>query len=122
MEGSIEHQHPQSAPGGISRCASDDALARSLAALSHPARIRILRHLSNVEGCCCKDVVDHMPLAQSTVSQHLKVMLEAGLIRMKPEGGRSCYTVDRAALAALSASVSGLLEACVARTASDQKS
>lgn len=122
MENSVEYQHPPSVPSDFSCCATDDMLARSLAALAHPARIKILRHLSNAEGCCCKDVVDRMPLAQSTVSQHLKVMLEAGLICMKPEGGRSCYAVDRAALAALSAAASGLLEACAAGTASDQES
>lgn len=107
---------PQAAPaaplGG-----SPETLARRLAALAHPARIEILRCLSSAETCCCKDVVGWLPLAQSTVSQHLKVLLEAGLVRLTPEGSRSRYTVDREALLALSKAVDDLLSACAAGTA-----
>ena len=89
-----------------------DAVASKLAALAHPARIAILRHLAERDACCCKDVVARMDLAQSTVSQHLKILVEAGLICYAPEKQRSRYTVDRAALAALSHSVTGLLKSC----------
>ena len=95
-------------------CCTPDRLARWFSALAHPARIEILRHLSGVEACCCKDVVGRLPLAQSTVSQHLKVLLEAGLVRFTPEGKRSRYEIDRAALLELSSAVDGLLTVCAA--------
>lgn len=89
-------------------------IAGKLAALSHPARICILQHLAQVEASCCKDVVERLDLAQSTVSQHLKVLVDAGLVRLTPERQRSRYEVDREALACLAASVSGLLTSCCA--------
>lgn len=89
-----------------------DALAIKLAALSHPARIEILRHLSATGRCCCKDVVESLDLAQSTVSQHLKVLVSAGLVRYASDRQRSLYAVDREAVADLSKSVSGLLDSC----------
>lgn len=90
------------------------ALAARFAALGHPARIEILRHLAGVEACCCKDVVERLDLAQSTVSQHLKVLVEAGLVRLTPGRPRSRYEVDRDALAALSGAVDHLLDFCCA--------
>ncbi|MEO3387736.1 metalloregulator ArsR/SmtB family transcription factor [Mesorhizobium sp. CAU 1741] len=92
-------------------------IAAKLAALSHPARIEILQHLAGVDACCCKEVVQRFDLAQSTVSQHLKVLVDAGLVRLTPERRRSRYEVDRAALEALSRSVSGLLVSCCAAPA-----
>lgn len=90
------------------------SIAGQLGALAHPARIHILQHLSGCDACCCKDVVERLDLAQSTVSQHLKVLVDARLVRMSSEGQRSRYEVDRAALAKLSRSVGGLLDACCA--------
>lgn len=97
--------------------ASEDfrPLAARLGALSHPARLRILTHLAQLNCCaCCKDVVGQLDLAQSTVSQHLKVLVEAGLLKQRPDGTRSLYEVDRQALASLSETVGGLLTACCA--------
>lgn len=96
-----------------------DALAAQLFALAHPARIAILRHLSGRDACCCKDVVAHLDLAQSTVSQHLKVLVEAGLVRFAPEKQRSRYTVDADALESLSRSVSGLVQSCCGSSGRD---
>lgn len=93
---------------------SEEALAGKLAALGHPARIAILRHLARCDACCCKDVVERLDLAQSTVSQHLKVLVEAGLVRFSAERRRSRYEIDRTALAALSRSLGGLLASCCA--------
>src|SRR5262245_35968399 len=87
-------------------------LAPQLAALSHPARIEILQYLAGSGCCCCKDVVGHLDLAQSTVSQHLKILVDAGLVRFWPERQRSRYELDREALAGLSATVSALLGSC----------
>jgi len=93
---------------------SADMMAAKLAALSHPARIRILRHLSGQGACCCKDVVEHLDLAQSTVSQHLKVLVDAGLVRFSPEQQRSRYTVDRDQVARLSRAVTDYFDQCSA--------
>lgn len=87
-------------------------LPERLSALAHPARLEILRSLASVDCCCCKDVVGRLDLAQSTVSQHLKVLVEAGLVRYTPNGPRSLYRLDRAALAGLSASLNELLSTC----------
>lgn len=93
-------------------CCTPAGLARGLAALAHPARVEILRCLAGADGCCCKDVVVRLPLAQSTVSQHLKVLLEAGLVRVEPQRQRSCYRIDRTALRALAEAVNGLVSEC----------
>ena len=111
----------RSGPDQEAGCCAQDNLARSLSALGHPVRIEILRQLSGMDACCCKDMVSRLPLAQSTVSQHLKVLLEAGLVRMRPQGQRSNYMVDRDALLALSASLSGLLSACAAGAATPRE-
>lgn len=83
---------------------SDDILlARCIKALAHPARLAIVRGLieRGDGGCCCGDIVRDLPLAQSTVSQHLKVLREAGIIRGEIGGPRSCYWLDPAALASV---------------------
>jgi ArsR family transcriptional regulator len=93
-------------------------LVTRLAALSHPARLEILRHLAR-EQCCCKDVVRQLDLAQSTVSQHLKVLVEAGLVHHETDRQRSIYRIDPAAMADVSRGVSGLVEACCRGGAGD---
>jgi DNA-binding transcriptional ArsR family regulator len=101
--------------GTDSNCGADSrAVAARLAALSHPARIEILKHLSASNSCCCREVVDHLDLAQSTVSQHLKVLVEAGLVRFAPDRQRSRYEVDHEALAGVSASLNALVNSCCA--------
>lgn len=90
-----------------------ERLARWLSALGHPARVAILRRLSGAETCCCKDVVAHMDLAQSTVSQHLKILYDAGLVRRTSRGQRSCYAIDREAIKALSGEFHELIGSCV---------
>ncbi|PTE07303.1 ArsR/SmtB family transcription factor [Mesorhizobium helmanticense] len=92
--------------------ADSQAVAAKLAALSHPARIEILKHLSASHSCCCREVVDHLDLAQSTVSQHLKILVDAGLVRYEPDRQRSRYQVDRDALAGLSVSLAALVNSC----------
>lgn len=87
-------------------------LAVRFAALGHPARIQILQHLAGEESCCCGDVVEKFDLAQSTVSQHLKVLVEAGLVRFQPDRRRSRYCLDREALSAMSGSVAALVKSC----------
>jgi DNA-binding transcriptional ArsR family regulator len=93
-------------------CADSRAIALCMAALSHPARIEILKHLSASSCCSCREVVDHLDLAQSTVSQHLKVLVEAGLVRFETDRQRSRYAVDYNALACVSASLAELVNSC----------
>jgi len=78
-------------------------------ALGHPARVRILRLLLAREACYCGQIVDELPLAQATVSQHLKVLKEAGLIVGEIEGLRTCYWASRKRLAELHDLLGGLL-------------
>lgn len=68
-------------------------------ALAHPARVRIVDHLNAMEHCICGQIVDVLPLAQSTVSQHLKILKESGLVKGTIEGPRTCYCLDRNVLA-----------------------
>jgi DNA-binding transcriptional ArsR family regulator len=79
----------------------DEALAEKLKALAHPARLAILRTLANRGRCVCGEVVEVMPLAQATVSEHLRVLKGAGLIQGRIEGRNSCYCLDPDAIAAL---------------------
>ena len=72
----------------------ENRLAKYAKALAHPARIAILKLLANRQACMCGDIVDELPLSQSTVSQHLKELKEVGLIKGDIEGARVCYCID----------------------------
>jgi DNA-binding transcriptional ArsR family regulator len=76
--------------------AKENKLARYAKALAHPARIAILTLLAKKQTCVCGDIVDELPLSQSTVSQHLKELKEAGLIKGEIEGAKVCYCIDGA--------------------------
>lgn len=65
-------------------------------ALGHPARVAILEILIQRNSCICGDITDRLPLAQSTVSQHLKALKEAGIIKGEIDGVRTCYCIDKA--------------------------
>jgi ArsR family transcriptional regulator len=77
-------------------------------ALGHPARIRILEHLREVDSCICGQIVEILPLAQSTVSQHLKSLKQAGLVKGEVEGPAVCYCVDKTVLEAFQKRVAAL--------------
>ena len=87
---------------------ADAELASFGKAIAHPARIQILRLLVRKNVCVCVELIDELPLAQSTVSQHLKVLKEAGLIRGDVDGPRVCYCIEPRALRRLRALVGGL--------------
>src|SRR5512136_2904331 len=72
---------------------ADEELAKLSKAIGHPARVRILRLLSRKEARVCSQIVDELPLAQSTVSEHLRILKEAGLIRSREEGSRVGYCI-----------------------------
>lgn len=77
-------------------------------ALGHPARVAILQLLIRRDGCICGEIVDELPLAQSTVSQHLKQLKRAGLIRGVVDGPRVCYCVEPAVIARFKAMAAAL--------------
>ncbi|UOU96692.1 metalloregulator ArsR/SmtB family transcription factor [Chryseobacterium daecheongense] len=72
-------------------------LATIAKALGHPARIAIIEYLLKVDECICGDIVNELPLAQPTVSQHLKELKNAGLIKGNIEGNSICYCIDEKA-------------------------
>ncbi len=78
------------------------ALADLARALAHPARLAILRTLAVRNACVCGELVDELPLAQATVSQHLKALKEAGLVQGEIDGPRTCYCLDVEGMARLS--------------------
>jgi DNA-binding transcriptional ArsR family regulator len=73
---------------------TQNRLAKTAKALAHPARIAILQHLASKNVCMCGDIVEELPLSQSTVSQHLKELKAAGLIKGEVEGVSVCYCID----------------------------
>ncbi|ABG57827.1 transcriptional regulator, ArsR family [Cytophaga hutchinsonii ATCC 33406] len=81
--------------------ARQNMLANMAKALGHPARIAIIEYLLKVNTCICGDIVNELPLAQATVSQHLKELKNAGIIKGSIEGTAICYCVDEKALKVL---------------------
>jgi ArsR family transcriptional regulator len=87
---------------------ADEDLATLTKALGHSARVQILRLLLRRGTCVCGEIVEELPLAQSTVSQHLKVLKEAGLIRGEVDGPRMCYCIEPRTLRRLKVLIAGL--------------
>jgi len=88
---------------GETPAAADVELARLAKGLAHPARAAIVRLLIDRGTCICGDLVDRLPLAQATVSQHLKVLKETGWISGEVDGPRVCYCVNPKAVARVKA-------------------
>ena len=86
----------------------DDELAAFTKALSHPVRVRILRMLSHREARYCSSIVNELPLAQSTVSEHLRVLKEVGLIRSSENGNKTGYCIEATALRRMKALIAML--------------
>jgi ArsR family transcriptional regulator len=89
--------------------AEQNKLAAMAKALGHPARVAILEYLLKVNECICGDIVNELPLAQPTVSQHLKELKNAGLIKGNIEGTAICYCIDEAAIEILSKYFTGVI-------------
>lgn len=85
-----------------------EELAKLSWALAHPARVRIVRLLLNRTSCMCGEIVEEMPLAQSTVSQHLKILKETGLVQGEVDGPRVCYCINKSAMAKLKKLIASL--------------
>jgi ArsR family transcriptional regulator len=88
--------------------AADAELAELAKALAHPARVQILRMLVRKSACVCGEIVEELPLAQSTVSQHLKILKECALIRGEVDGPRVCYCIEPRTLRRLKALIGSL--------------
>jgi len=88
----------------------ENKLANVAKALGHPARIAILNLLAKRDACMCGDIVDELPLSQSTVSQHLKELKEAGLITGEIEGAKVCYCIDAKKWKAAQAAINQFFE------------
>jgi len=86
------------------------SIAKYAKALSHPARIAILNLLLKKQSCICGDIVEELPLSQSTVSQHLKELKEAGLIKGDIDGVSVCYCIDEKEWKKASSLISGFME------------
>jgi ArsR family transcriptional regulator len=86
----------------------DETLAAMAKAVAHPARLAILRLLTNRATCATGDVVAELPLAQSTVSEHLRILRHAGLIQGEIEGPRTRYCINATGLAILKAGITAL--------------
>ena len=78
-----------------------NSIATLAKALGHPARIAIIEYLIKVDTCICGDIVNELPLAQPTISQHLKELKNAGLIKGNVEGNSVCYCIDEKAISKL---------------------
>jgi len=85
-----------------------NAIATLAKALGHPARIAILDYLLKVDTCICGDIVNELPLAQPTVSQHLKELKNAGIIKGNIEGNAICYCIDEKVLSKLQSYFTGI--------------
>jgi DNA-binding transcriptional ArsR family regulator len=90
--------------------AKENKLAKYAKALAHPARIAILKLLASKQTCQCGDIVEELPLSQSTVSQHLKELKDAGLITGEIEGAKVCYCIDAKEWKKAQASIGQLFE------------
>ncbi|MDD2986494.1 metalloregulator ArsR/SmtB family transcription factor [Flavobacterium sp.] len=95
---------------------NQNEIATLAKALGHPARIAILDYLISVERCICGDIVNELPLAQPTVSQHLKELKNAGLIKGTIEGNAICYCVDENTLQKLTNYLNKISESILKRT------
>lgn len=85
-------------------------MAAAAKALAHPARIAILKILSKRKECICGEIVEGLPLAQATVSQHLKELKSVGLIAGTIDGPTSCYCIDWKALEEMTLTLNELLQ------------
>ena len=101
---------PQLDDGIGKPCCGGDGLVAQLKALGHPVRMEIIRRLIESERCYCGDFCACMPLAQSTISQHLDLLCKAGLVDYRPDGNRSRYSLNREAFKAMARDMAQMAE------------
>ena len=86
-----------------------EELAKIFKALGHPTRIKIIEHLIKINSCICGEIVNIFPFSQSTISQHLKILKDSGIVKGKIEGPATCYCVDQDVLEMFKAHVEDIL-------------
>ena len=96
----------------IDTTAAEAKTVAMLRAIAHPARFRIVKLLAQRQACVCGDLVDELPLAQSTVSEHLKVLKDAGIVRGTIDGPNTCYCLEPEAIDWLKREFGALSDAC----------
>ena len=94
---------------------AQNQIANIAKALGHPARIAIIDYLMSVDTCICGDIVNELPLAQATVSQHLKELKNAGIIKGNIEGNSICYCVDENTMEVLQKYIDQIAEKIIKR-------
>ena len=94
---------------------NQNSVSTLLKALGHPARIAIVEYLLKVDACICGDIVNELPLAQPTVSQHLKELKNAGIVKGEVEGNAVCYCLNEKALEKLKLYFTGLADKLAAK-------
>lgn len=94
---------------------TQNEIATLAKALGHPARIAIIDYLTKVGTCICSDIVNELPLAQPTVSQHLKELKNAGIIKGNIEGNAICYCIDENTLQKLTNYINIISESIITR-------
>src|SRR5512140_1344045 len=102
----------------VKLAADEERLVQMLKALGNPVRFQIMRTLAERQTCITQDIVDATPLAQSTVSQHLKVLREAGLIHGEIEGPATCYCIAAEGVRWLKEQIESWLPNCCTEGAS----
>src|SRR5215470_7753728 len=94
----------------LEQTAEEARAVRMLRSLANPVRYRIVHILATRAACVCGDLVNELPLAQSTVSEHLKVLKDAGIVRGTIEGPNTCYCLEPEALAFMHRALGALVE------------
>lgn len=89
-------------------CKATDKMAEALKALGHPVRLRIVQELKSLESCCCADMCECFSQSQSTISQHLSVLKDAGIVNFERNGNKSCFTLNHDALKEIQSAMSAL--------------
>ncbi len=94
---------------------NQNEIAKIAKALGHPARIAIIDYLTKVGTCICGDIVNELPLAQPTISQHLKELKNAGIIKGNIEGTSICYCIDGTTLQKITNYINSISESILSR-------
>jgi DNA-binding transcriptional ArsR family regulator len=91
------------------QCHCTDKMADALKALGHPVRLRLVQEIRELKSCCCGDLCDCFSQSQSTISQHLSVLREAGIIDFEKNGNKSCFSLNYEVLNELQSSIQDLI-------------
>lgn len=99
------------AKSNFCNCENTEKMADVLKALGHPVRLKIVQELKSLDSCCCADMCDCFSQSQSTISQHLSVLKDAGIINSERNGNKSCFTLNHDALKEIQIAIGALYNA-----------